>query len=95
MRDNVVGARELKTRLGKYLRRVQRGQRLVVTDRGRPVAELRPITAEAGVDAVLAELEAQGVAVRPSRTGLAPFRPIEARGTRLSEAVVSDRDDRF
>jgi prevent-host-death family protein len=87
--------RELKTRLGTYLRRVQRGQRLIVTDRGRPVAELCPITAEVGVDAVLTELEAQGVAVRPSRTGLPPFRPIGARGTSLSAAVVSDRDDRF
>jgi prevent-host-death family protein len=95
MPQNVVGARELKTRLGTYLRRVQRGQRLVVTDRGRPVAELRPISAEAGLDAVLAELEAQGVAVRPIRKTLPPFRPIDAHGGQLATAVVSDRDDRF
>src|SRR3989304_5686519 len=36
-----VGARELKTRLGTYLRKVRQGSTLVVTDRGEPVAELR------------------------------------------------------
>ena len=32
----IVGARELKTRLGTYLHRVQGGATLVITDRGRP-----------------------------------------------------------
>ena len=43
MSNNLVGARELKARLGSYLRRVRQGQTLVVTDRGQPVAELRPL----------------------------------------------------
>jgi prevent-host-death family protein len=93
MARNVVGARELKVRLGRYLRRVRQGHRLVVTDRGQPVAELRPI-GEAGVDSVLAELEAKGDVVLPSRKRLSPFRLIESRGSDLSTAVVEDRDDR-
>ena len=94
MAGNVVGARELKVRLGTYLRRVRRGQRLVVTDRGQPVAELRPIGGKVGIDSALAELEARGVVVRPSRKKLTAFRPIESRGGDLSAAVVEDRDDR-
>ena len=43
MMAKVVGARELKTRLGSYLREVRRGRTIVVTDRGEPVAEIRPI----------------------------------------------------
>src|SRR5262245_49988787 len=43
MKHRVVGARELKVRLGTYLRQVRQGRTLVVTDRGQPVAELRPI----------------------------------------------------
>jgi len=42
-RRRQVGARELKTRLGTYLRQVRRGATLVVTERGEPVAELRRI----------------------------------------------------
>jgi prevent-host-death family protein len=94
MAGRLIGARELKVRLGTYLRRVRNGHRLIVTDRGRPVAELRPIGGEPGVDAVLAELEARGVVMRPSRKTLAPFRLIESRGGALSTAVVEDRDDR-
>ena len=95
MARNVVGARELKVRLGQYLRRVRQGHRLVVTDRGQPVAELRPIGGEAGAEAALVELEARGVVTRPSRKRLPPFRPIDSRGGELSAAVVENRDDRF
>ncbi len=36
-----VGIRDLKNNLSRYLKKVQAGERIVVTDRGRPVAELR------------------------------------------------------
>lgn len=36
-----VGVRELKDRLSEYLRLVREGEELLVTDRGRVVAELR------------------------------------------------------
>jgi prevent-host-death family protein len=94
MGANVVGARELKVRLGTYLRRVRQGQRLVVTDRGQPVAELRPIGGRSRAESVLVELEARGVVARPSRKTLIPFRLIESRGRELSVAVVEGRDDR-
>jgi prevent-host-death family protein len=37
-----VGVAELRQNLSVYLRRVAAGERLVVTDRNRPVAELGP-----------------------------------------------------
>lgn len=36
-----VGIRELKNHLSEYVRQVRAGERLLVTDRGRVVAELR------------------------------------------------------
>jgi len=95
MAVNVVGARELKVRLGTYLRQVRQGRTLVVTDRGQPVAELRPMSGGSGAEAVLARLEADGVVTRPKKKGLPPFRPIEGQGSSLSTAVLEDRDDRF
>jgi prevent-host-death family protein len=95
MERNVVGARELKVRLGTYLRRVRQGRTLVVTDRGLPVAELRPITTAEGADATLARLEAGGVVTRPTRNRLTAFRPVESRGKSVAKAVVEDRADRF
>ena len=92
MATNLVGARELKTRLGTYLRRVRQGQTLIVTDRGQPVAELRPL--DSGFEAVLAALSASGVVTRPRAHSLLPFRPIKSRGRSAESAVLEDRADR-
>lgn len=37
-----VGVRKVKAKLSSYLRRVKRGETILVTERGRTVAELRP-----------------------------------------------------
>lgn len=97
MSTQTVGSRELKVRLGTYLRRVRNGQRLVVTDRGLPVAELRPIEAGTATEAILAELEARGMVTRPTRKGLTPFTPVKVRGRgkTASQIVIEDREDRF
>jgi prevent-host-death family protein len=94
-----VGSRELKTRLGTYLREVQGGQVIVVTERGRPVAELRPL----GRDAARAEdeaalwrrLAADGVIGHiPEQGGrLEEFDPV-ASTQPVSAAIVDDREDR-
>ena len=94
MRQRVVGARELKVRLGTYLRQVRQGRTLIVTDRGQPVAELRPIADDTTMDAVLAKLEAQGVVTRPTMR-LGAFRSIARPGLSLSGALLDDRHDRF
>ena len=38
-----VGVRELRQNLSRYLRRVRRGERMIVTERNRPVAVLAPL----------------------------------------------------
>jgi prevent-host-death family protein len=44
MRSNQVGVRELRQNLSRYLRRVASGERLEVTERGKPVAVLAPLS---------------------------------------------------
>ena len=71
-----VGARELKARPGATCGPLRQGSTLVVTDRGDPVAELRPLGSDgSGTDAGLGALEALGVLTRPAKTRLTPFRP--------------------
>ena len=43
-----VGIRELKNRLSEYLREVRSGERVLVSDRGLIIAELREANAAAG-----------------------------------------------
>jgi len=44
MRSNQVGVRELRQNLSRYLRRVASGERMEVTERGKPVAVLAPLS---------------------------------------------------
>ena len=60
-----VGIRDLKNGLSKYIDRVEAGEEVIVTDRGRPVAKLSPLDAP---DDRLADLVAAGV-VRPPASG--------------------------
>jgi antitoxin (DNA-binding transcriptional repressor) of toxin-antitoxin stability system len=95
MERNVVGARELKTRLGTYLRRVREGRTLLVTDRGEPIDELRPLFTENSVPAALLKLSTLQLVTLPVRKAMAPFRPIRSKGSSISETIVEERDDRF
>jgi prevent-host-death family protein len=70
-----VGVAELRQNLSKYLRLVEQGERLVVTDRNRPVAELGP---PADPGSPLDRLVAEGRVARPRRRGLPE--PLELTG---------------
>jgi prevent-host-death family protein len=95
-RRRYVGARELKTRLGTYLRQVRRGATLVVTERGEPVAELRPLPiAPDDLSGRLQELAILGVVARETAGVLSPFSSIAGSGASLSDAVLEDREDRL
>jgi prevent-host-death family protein len=89
-----VGSRELKTRLGTYLGRARAGHVVVVTDRGQPVAELRPLGQGDPEQAALAGLVARG-ALTPRRRALTSFAPVRCPGSSLADAVSEDRQDRF
>lgn len=92
MARNTVGARELKARLGTYLRAVRRGKTLVITHRGEPIAELRPLQDD--LESKLATLRAKGL-IGGGDGRLRPFEPIRIPGVSISDAILEDRDDRF
>lgn len=90
-----IGIRELKTRLGTYLRLVKNGERIVVTDRGRPVAELRQLSGEDGEDARLTELAALGLVSQGNGGELAEVSPITVAGKPVSQTLIEDREGRL
>ena len=93
--QKTIGARELKMRLGSYLRQVQEGTTIVVTERGRPVAELRPVpVGKSEEEARLDELAALGV-LRRGTGDLTPYAPVRLGGKPLSQTLLDDREDRL
>jgi len=89
--NNSVGIAELRQNLSLYLRRVQRGERLLVTDRNRPVAELGP-PPSTGV--ALDRLIAAGLVSRPARRGLPEPLQLDGDDYALSRALDEIRGDR-
>jgi prevent-host-death family protein len=89
-----VGSREFKNRMGKYLRAVRQGHTLIITDRGKPVAQLGPAPAEDpdsnNLEKRLRELEAQGL-IRLARRPMKSFRPVPSRGKPASQMLIEDR----
>jgi prevent-host-death family protein len=86
-----VGVAELRQNLSKYLRLVGRGERLVVTDRNRPVAELGPPPSSG---AALDRLIAEGRVSRPTRRGLPDPLHLGGDPHALSRALDEIRGDR-
>jgi prevent-host-death family protein len=85
-----VGVRDLKNNLSRHLKRVQSGERLVITDRGRSIATLSPVEPTGDLDWVHKMVEAGLVhwnGVKP--TGAT--RPIKAKGWSASQMVIEDR----
>ena len=89
--NDSVGVAELRRNLSRYLRRVQRGERLIVTDHNRPVAELGPpATSGAALDRLIAE----GRVTRPSRRGLPDPLELDGDPYTLSRALDEIRGER-
>ena len=88
-----VGTKALKNNLSHYLRRVRAGEIVRVTDRGKVIAELRPVepTEDEADERALADLERAGVITRGSGR-FASFRGIRLKGGVLaSQEVLKDR----
>ena len=89
-----VGSREFKNRLGRYLGAVRKGQTLLITDRGTPVAKVSPpdqnADGELTFSEVLKKLEAEGKIRLPKRP-LGRFRPVKIKGKPLSQTILEDR----
>jgi prevent-host-death family protein len=89
--STTVGVAELRQNLSRYLRLVEQGERLIVTDHNRPVAELGPPpTASSELDRLVAE----GRVSRPRRRGLPEPLRLEGDPRALSHALDEIRGER-
>ncbi len=89
-----VGVRDLKNRLTHYLGRVKRGEEVVVTERGRPVAILASIQAvekPRSLQAQLAKLAASGLVILPTAKRLTRVRRVRVSGRPVSRTILDDR----
>ena len=92
-----LGLREANQRFSKAIRAVRAGKEVVLTERGHPIAVIKPIKKEDAQEAALQAMADEGLITLPSRKGPMPpprWRPLKVKGQPLSQTVVEDRDDR-
>jgi len=86
-----IGVRELRQNASRYLRRVQAGETIEVTDRGRPVARLVPVANGSTWERLVAEGR-----VSPARGSMDDL-PMPPRGPKgkpsISEILQQMRED--
>lgn len=82
-----VGIKELKEKLSGYVARVSRGEEIIVTDRGREVAMVVPISGERSAVRRLAKTG------RASWSGGKPkgVTGIRIQGAKISKTILDDR----
>ena len=85
-----VGTRELKNKLSEYLRRVKKGQTIIVTERGNVVAQLMP-PQQTVEERIWAMVEA-GLADWNGKR-MKPYQPkvINRSGRLMSDIILEDR----
>ncbi len=84
-----VGIKQAKSRLGEYLRKVSAGERVVITDRGKPIAEITKPRAVGNerLEAMVRDGEAFWSGGKPKGSK----KPAKLRGASVSDAVIEDR----
>lgn len=91
-----VSIRDMKNRLSKYLKLVRTGKEVVITDRGKPVAQLTLVKPAAeNEEEVIARIKAlpwvrpgKGGKPKGSRKGVA----LRGKGPTAAEIVLQDRE---
>jgi hypothetical protein len=70
---------------------------VILTERGKPIAVIKPLPEDDSEDTVIRRLEAEGL-LRPAlKRGPMPeprWKPVRVKGKRLSETIREEREER-
>lgn len=92
-----MGLREANQQFSKAIRAVKAGKEVVLTERGKPIAVIKPINREESPEATIRGLETEGL-LRPAlKRGPMPkpdWKPIRIKGKPLSQSIIEERDER-
>ena len=92
-----LGLREANQQFSRAIRAVRAGREVILTERGHPVAVIKPIKSDDAQDATLRAMADEGLVTLAARRGPMPtpgWRPIKVKGRPLSATVIEDREDR-
>jgi len=88
-----IGLREANQRFSKAVKAVKGGEEVLLTERGKPIAVLRPIPGSERAETIIRRLETAGL-LRPSSKALPlpSWKPRSIKGAPLSQTIREERD---
>ena len=90
-----MGLREANQKFSKAIKAVKAGEEVILTERGKPIAVIRPLARTSGDEAAMRRMEAAGLLRRATKPWpMPPFRPIRIKGEPVSETIRKMRDER-
>lgn len=90
-----LGLREANQQFSKAIKAVRAGKEVILTERGQPIAIIKPIKEEFSPKAALTRMADEGLITLPTRKGPLPrFEPVPISGKPLSQTIIDDREDR-
>ena len=92
-----MGLREANQQFSKAIKAVKAGKEVILTERGKPIAVIKPLQKEETLDATIRRLVAEGI-LRPAlKRGPMPtptWKPIRVKGKPMSQTISEERDER-
>jgi prevent-host-death family protein len=92
-----LGLREANQKFSQAIKAVKAGKEVVLTERGKPIAVIKPLEKEDKLEATLRRMEAEGLLRRGSRSGkpMPVWRsPVRIKGKPMSQTISEERDER-
>ena len=91
-----LGLREANQKFSQAIKAVKAGKEVVLTERGKPIAVIKPLDKEDKLEATLRRLEAEGLLRRGAKSGkpMPVWRsPVRIKGKPLSQTISEERDE--
>ncbi len=89
--------REASRQFSKVTRAVKAGREVILTERGTPLAVIKPLPQAKSTGGIIQRLEAEGILRRALKRGPMPvptWKPIRIKGKPLSQTISEERDER-
>jgi len=92
-----LGLREANQHFSKAIKAVKAGTEVVLTERGKAIAVIKPLEPNDNLETTLRRLEAEGLLWRGPKSGkpMPVWRsPVRIKGKPISQTISEERDER-
>ncbi len=87
------GIKEIRDHFTLYLKRVKMGEDIIVTERGRPIAIIRPIPEETGLEERLESASLEGLIRLPQKKeNISLHKKLQLKGKPLTDIIIDERE---